>query len=65
MEFVLYCMFLICPFGASEGFYFGVVAVPSCAYIIKHCTQSKQRAQWRSEARTQENHKQDHEELVD
>ena len=28
----------------------------------KHCDEIKQRAQWRSEARTQENHKQDHSE---
>ena len=31
-------------------------------YNQKHCGETKQRAQWRSEARTQENHKQDRDE---
>ena len=29
-------------------------------YNQNHCDETKQRAQWRSETKTQENHKQDH-----
>ena len=31
-------------------------------YRQKHCAETKQMAQWRYEARIQENHKQDHDE---